>query len=257
MKINKQLLRTGLKILRSNPSLIKSFFSGSFDNVYCSYWYSKLPVAKKYSQETDFSADDFFDKIKEVNSEILNSPYSRIESYFIPLYLLIRKLKPAIVIETGVHRGVSSFFILQAFEENNHGMLYSIDLPFASYETDTGVVTKSGLSAQKTGVCVPKELRKRWNLILGDSKIELPKILEKCKTVDFFIHDSQHTYEHMMWEFDTAWPHIRNGGILISDDTHWNNSFNDFVNKKGCKSIQLQRDRERQGTFGIILKKEY
>jgi hypothetical protein len=43
--------------------------------------------------------------------------------------------------------------------------LYSIDLPFQ-------FATK-----EEVGIIVPKRLRHRWELILGDSKIELPRLL--------------------------------------------------------------------------------
>lgn len=43
------------------------------------------------------------------------------------LYLLMRLLKPASVMETGVAAGVSSCFILQAMQDNNKGHLYSIE----------------------------------------------------------------------------------------------------------------------------------
>jgi predicted O-methyltransferase YrrM len=45
-------------------------------------------------------------------------------------YILMRKIKPKIVVETGVSFGVTSSFILQAMENNGYGTLYSIDLPF-------------------------------------------------------------------------------------------------------------------------------
>jgi predicted O-methyltransferase YrrM len=42
----------------------------------------------------------------------------------------MRKIKPKIVVETGVSFGITSSFILQAMEENGFGTLYSIDLLF-------------------------------------------------------------------------------------------------------------------------------
>ncbi|MFO8109943.1 MAG: hypothetical protein R6U17_05410 [Thermoplasmata archaeon] len=47
----------------------------------------------------------------------------------IKLYSLIRKNKPSTVIETGVCNGMSSAAILKALEDNDRGMLYSVDLP--------------------------------------------------------------------------------------------------------------------------------
>ena len=62
---------------------------------------------------------NIMDGIVETNRQILNKKNSTIEAFYIPLYWLIRKTNPDIIIETGVHRGVSSLFILQALHENN------------------------------------------------------------------------------------------------------------------------------------------
>ena len=69
-----------------------------------------------------------------------------------------------------------------------------------------------------------------------------------------FLHDSKHTYEHMMWEFDTVWPKLNKDGALVSDDTNWNTSFVDFSSKVDKKNIQLLRDKMAAETFGILLK---
>ena len=45
------------------------------------------------------------------------------------LYLLVRKYRPSLVVETGVAQGVSSRFILEALKDNGEGKLISIDLP--------------------------------------------------------------------------------------------------------------------------------
>jgi hypothetical protein len=41
-------------------------------------------------------------------------------------------------------------------------------------------------------------------LHIEDSKELLEPLLQKLGGIDFFIHDSMHTYEHMMWEFRTT-----------------------------------------------------
>jgi len=142
-------------------------------------------------------------------------------------YFLMRIIKPEIVIETGVSFGVTSAFMLQALEDNGFGKLYSIDLPlqFANKE--------------EVGKLVPKRLKHRWELILGDAKIELPKLLEKLDYIDVFYHDSLHTYEHMIFEYENAWPKIRKGGYLISDDIHMNSAFIDFCKIHKLKPIFL------------------
>ena len=236
--------------------MLGSLFSGNFDKMYCKYWKNKLKESSTY--ENNFSGNEkknIMDGIVETNRQILNKKNSTIEAFYIPLYWLIRKTNPDIIVETGVHRGVSSLFILQALHENNKGKLFSIDLPQAKYEQDNKDYTKSVLSTDKIGICIYPELKKRWTLILDNSKKELPKLLERLSSIDIFLHDSQHTYKHMKWEYETAWPYIKNNGMLLSDDTNWSmGAFDEFAKKNGSYNIQLRRDGRSQETFGMITK---
>ena len=198
----------------------------------------KLGISKK--ELVDYysglrNCKDIIRKIYEIQAKV---PRSRYGGYPNPeiFYILMRKVKPNIVVETGVSFGVTSSFILQAMEDNGFGILYSIDLPFE-------FATK-----EEVGIIVPRRQRHRWELILGDSKIELPRLLKDLDSIDVFFHDSLHTYEHMMFEFKTAWPKIRKDGILISDDIHLNNSFIDFCKAEKCKPIILSAN------LGIIVK---
>jgi hypothetical protein len=65
---------------------------------------------------------------------------------------------------------------------------------------------------------VPDELQPRWELIIGDSRRELPSLVSRLPPIDMFHHDSLHTFEHMTWEFETALPHLSPQGVLSSDD---------------------------------------
>jgi predicted O-methyltransferase YrrM len=147
------------------------------------------------------------------------------------LYHLIRLVQPDIVVETGVFRGISSAFILGALAQNGRGRLYSIDLPQASYEVPgRGKDTSELPSGAQTGFVVPESLRSRWTLVSGNSRSELPPLLARLGVIDVFLHDSEHTYDFMTWEYETAWPLLRSGGVLASDDINWNRAFDDFVN---------------------------
>jgi len=53
--------------------------------------------------------------------------------------------------------------------------------------------------------------------------------------------DSLHTYEHMRWEFEPAYPHIRPNGLLIADDVLWNPAFADFALEVGCPAASIVR----------------
>ena len=60
-------------------------------------------------------------------------------------------------------------------------------------------------------------------------------LLKALGSIDAFLHDSEHIYETMMFEYETAWPFLRRGGLLLSDDVHWNRAFRDFVRKSGSR----------------------
>lgn len=131
------------------------------------------------------------------------------------LYVLVRSLKPEVIVETGVSSGESSTFFLQGLEDNKKGKLYSIDLPPEIDQKQLNIVFPSGKSH---GWIIPDYLRNRWELNLGPSQELLEPMLKRLGSIDIFWHDSLHTYEHMMFEFQTSWKFIKNGGILISDD---------------------------------------
>lgn len=46
--------------------------------------------------------------------------------------------------------------------------------------------------------------------------------------MDVFLHDSEHTYENMMFEFKSVWPKLRATGLLLSDNIDWNSAFWEF-----------------------------
>jgi hypothetical protein len=138
------------------------------------------------------------------------------------LYLLIRLMKPDTVLETGVSSGASSAYILSALHDNDRGRLISIDLPPDNLP-----------QGKASGWVVPPFLKERWSLHIGDSKNLLGPLLHEASQIDCFIHDSLHTYEHMMWEFRTAWPYLKQEGLFLSHDVGANNAFLDFMIEKG------------------------
>jgi predicted O-methyltransferase YrrM len=130
------------------------------------------------------------------------------------VYIICRKLKPDAVVETGVSSGISSAFILCALEDNKHGKLYSVDLAWGG----------------QSGWIIPDFLRHRWHLELGSSSEKLSPLLEKSGEIDIFLHDSEHSYRNMLWEYQTAWKYLKPGGILLSHNVNHSQAFPDFCN---------------------------
>jgi len=125
-------------------------------------------------------------------------------------------MNPRIVVETGVASGLSSAYFLKALEDNGTGRLISIDMPNfeqkliqESSEYSTKSPEGNIPQGKNPGWLIPNALRKRWTLKIGLVKNILVPTLDELGKIDIFFHDSEHTYENMMYEFRNAWPHIR------------------------------------------------
>lgn len=158
------------------------------------------------------------------------------------LYGLIKGLKPECVIETGVASGISTSFMYAALVQSPRSQIYSIELP---YDTDQ-IRTEDGsvFDWPKSGVgwAIPEalktEMKGRSKLILKDVRESLPALLERIRHVDLFVHDDLHTPDHMTWEFETVWPHLRSGGVLAADDVNY--SWIRFIRAHDCDPLSLR-----------------
>jgi hypothetical protein len=157
-------------------------------------------------------------------------------------YAVCRMLKPTVVIETGVAYGVTSSFILAAMAENQHGQLYSIDLPPLSNDGD-----------QFVGTLVPDELRSRWNLHRGTSRRLLPELLAKLPAVDVFIHDSLHTQRNILFELETVSPSLAHPAAVLVDDASDNTAFAEWTQRQNLDFSQVVQERAKSGLYGIAI----
>jgi predicted O-methyltransferase YrrM len=141
------------------------------------------------------------------------------------LYCLARTLRPQHVIETGIAAGISTMFLSAALVDNGVGHLYSIELP-PDEVRDTRQRDGALFDWPDSGVAwaVPKELREamadRHTVLLEDVRTALPALLARLAVVDMFFHDDLHEADHMLWEYRLVWKHMRDGGILVSDDVN-------------------------------------
>ena len=192
-----------------------------------------LPELPDLKNKERLKIKKFFEEASEVRAEVeavFNPSASAcrtpdLEVRLLPpsvIYSVVRATKPEIVVETGVNNGISTYFILSALERNDSGLLYSIDIK-------EKIVSNRFKEEKEIGWLVPEELKRRWTFLLGDSKEVLPRILAEVKIVDIFMLDSGDTYEHKCFEFRTAWRHLREGGVLLSDDIFLNKAFEDFI----------------------------
>ena len=168
------------------------------------------------------------------------------------LYWLVRQARPKTIVQTGVCNGLSAAFMMLALAKNGpEGSLHVIDIPPVFDPNDPawtvpgevyGVVIPEGKTA---GWLVPDAYRDRFEVWNGDAKDLLPKMVDKVAAIDFFYHDSDHTYDHMMLEFREAKRKLSPGGLMVGDDIGWNTSLWDFADKFGVPSYNFK------GTVGV------
>ncbi len=159
-------------------------------------------------------------------------------------WCLTRHLRPEVVIESGVARGLTTAAILRALALNGAGHLWSIDLP---------PLLERELSTQ-TGAAVNARDRVRWTLLSGSSRRVLPGLVRKLARVDLFIHDSMHTGRNVKFELDRIWPALADGGAVLVDDVERNAAFGRFVRAHPEAASFLRRADDTRALFGCLLK---
>lgn len=186
------------------------------DKLLCRQYESSIPIIRKLSPSKKIRS---WDERFSYNSGALLAGVDL-------FYVLVRILRPSILIETGVAAGSMTAFILSALNKNKHGQLTSFDLP---PKTGQGSMDWSLPETLKVGFLIPDEYKSRWSIVADDATYALPAFL-RDKKVDYFFHDSDHTYEHMMLEYCLAYKHL--DGVLVSDDILLNNAFHEFCRAK-------------------------
>jgi hypothetical protein len=162
-------------------------------------------------------------------------------------WCVVRHLGPRQVVETGVARGLTSRIVLEALEANGgSGQLWSVDLPPA---------LSSGLR-QQTGIAVPERLRRRWRYLRGSSRRRLPKLVRTLDGVDMFLHDSMHTTRNVLFELETVWPALREGGVVLVDDVNLNRGLDFFRRDRSDELAALIGTSDDGQRLLALLRKE-
>jgi predicted O-methyltransferase YrrM len=240
LRLSATSVKEGIRVLFENSDALYNYIFGGLSSAVerqCEVLIGKTETRIFWDNiQYNFGFRDYIaNKLKDTNYGQLAVPEL--------LYVLVRKLCPAVVVETGVAAGVSSAYILQAMEDNQHGHLYSIDLPNALPEEHH---LPKGTSS---GFVVPPYLRKRWTLLIGKTEHLLKVLLNRTGKVDMFVHDSEHSYQNMIFEYNAVWDYIKNGGLLVSHDINMNKAFRDFA-----KSHNKKFDEIYFAGIGIIRK---
>jgi predicted O-methyltransferase YrrM len=133
-------------------------------------------------------------------------------------YAVVRALKPKIVVETGVDKGLGSVVLAAALlknkEEGFTGQFYGTDInPEAGYLL-SGVYQSVG------------------KILYGDSIETLSKMNDK---IDFFINDSDHSADYEYREYQIIKDKLSDNAIILGDNAHVTDKLSRF-------SIEQNRD---------------
>lgn len=241
------------KYLLLNPKYFYLYFFGRPEKVINAL--TNKPESHFFELKKELDSDaGFIKELRERTLKFINEDFKfDIDHYF--LYSLVRTIKPSVVLETGVFHGYYTACILKGIHDNYKnsaidGKVISIDLPaYESISESTSETRKMHLpSGCEPGWVIPEHLKDRWQLHIGDSLDLLPMILSREKNISLFFHDSLHTYSHMTFEFETAFPLLKEGDYLMSHDIHWNLAFRHFIKRYGQKEFAMHG-------FGIFRKK--
>ena len=156
------------------------------------------------------------------------------------IYVLIRCLKPRVILETGVYYGGNSAFALLAVARNKNGKVVSVDYPASKAQLDAVGAERHPRSLLvqnsefynpdlRPGMMVPPSLHTHWELIEGDSLKIIPKLEE---TFDFCIHDSDHSMKFLSNELSATWDKLSDNALILVDDIDWSNAFFSFCVKQ-------------------------
>ncbi|HEY9792384.1 MAG TPA: class I SAM-dependent methyltransferase [Candidatus Obscuribacterales bacterium] len=168
------------------------------------------------------------------------------------LYWLVRRMNPKTIVQTGVANGLSlSVMTLALVKNRSHGRIYAIDYPQVfdpaqAQWTIEGHTYGAVVPEEKTsGWMVPEMYRDRVEVWCGDAKALLPDLVSSVDSIDFFYHDSDHSYLHMMFEFREALRRLSKGGIIVSDDIAWNSSLWDLADEYAVPAYNFR------GSMGV------
>lgn len=163
---------------------------------------------------------------------------------FILLYFLARKIKPKIIVETGVAAGWSSLAILRAIAKNGTGKLYSSDFPYfrlKNPEQYVGYLAKSEINNAD------------WFLDIRGDDVAIPEIYKRIgeKNIDLFHYDSDKSYSGRKKVFKKLFPKFHSKTIMIFDDIQDNLHFKELTEKTDKDYCIIEFNGKYLGIIGI------
>lgn len=173
----------------------------------------------------------------------LDVPMGGAGNFFL-LYFLVRKIKPSIIVETGVAAGWSSLFILRALSKNGKGKLYSSDFPYFRLKNPEKYI----------GYLAKNEINKKdWYLDIRGDDLAIPEITKMIKDspVDLLHYDSDKSTSGRNNVLKNLRSNINDKTIIIFDDIQNNCHFKNLIEKTKKDYFILEFQGKYLGIIGI------
>ena len=130
-------------------------------------------------------------------------------------YAIVRILKPEVVIESGIDKGLGSCVLAAALLRNQKegfpGKLYAIDVD------------------PSAGWLIAQPYSQAIKIVIDDSHVALSRF---DMAIDVFIHDSFHDYIHERQEYSLISNKLAHGAVVVSDNAHAGTALMDFAEEE-------------------------
>src|SRR5690349_18983787 len=241
VSVLKNILKPGYLGVIAKKIIYRFENSGSTKNEYLKWYESNSTTIESFTSVLDPAlyeeATKYDWELNERARQILSTLPVKLGGggFSSLIYYMIRKMKPALVIETGVAAGFSSQAILKALSVNGSGELYSSDFPYFRIDNPEKYV----------GIIVEPELKEGWHLYTAGDEANLPAILAqaKGKKIDMLHYDSDKSYTGRVRALKILHDHFHSDSWLLFDDINDNSHFKDMVenDKHAYRIFKLKR----------------
>lgn len=126
-------------------------------------------------------------------------------------YAFVRAMKPKLVVETGVDKGLGSVLLCSAIEKNRA-------------EGFEGSYLGTDINP-KAGYLLTGKYQQFGKILYGDSIESLKKLDQK---IDLFVNDSDHSDEYEYQEYITIKSKLSEHAVILGDNSHCTNKLSQF-----------------------------
>ena len=138
-------------------------------------------------------------------------------------YAVARAIKPRVIVETGVDKGLGSCVLTSALIRNEQE-----GMPGHYYGTDIN---------PNAGFLLDGKYRRYGEVLYGDSILSLEKLEI---SIDLFVNDSDHSAHYEAREYQTISGKLSPGAILLGDNSHSTSALLEFSLTTGRQFVFFQ-----------------